>query len=195
MDACALMLGWVWGGYDLLGEDVLRKVNWNQAKDDLEREITQLLEPRIRRCMPAETFCYIQHAPTERETRKPAPAQPPEYDLGFVLFSNERIIWPMEAKVLSTDQDTASYVSDVLHQFLTCRYGPFSEEGAMLGYLLSGMPSKAFAKIAVKLGVKLAVLGAFSARNHRVSSHSRQVPAGKAYPKSFRCHHLLMVLR
>ena len=188
------MLEWVWDGYDLLVKEIMNKVNWALAQDDLEREITQLLEPRIRRCMPAETFCYIQHGPGERETRKPSPAQPPEYDLAFVLFSNERVMWPMEAKVMSTDRDTAPYVADVVNEFLTCRYAPFSGEGAMIGYLLSGTPSRAFVKIEAALGVKLTNWVPFSSRDHRISAHSRRVPDGKDYPKRFRCHHLLMPL-
>jgi hypothetical protein len=188
------MLGWIWAGYDLLVAEVLNKVNWQRAKDDLEREITQLLEPRIRRSMPPDVFCYVQHASKERETRKPPPAQPPEYDLAFVLYANERVMWPLEAKVLLTDQDTSSYVRDVLNEFLTCRYAPFSAEGAMLGYLLSGDPARTFARIAEHLHARLADCGSFVGRAHKVSAHARHVPVGKPYPKAFRCHHLLMPL-
>jgi hypothetical protein len=186
------MMGWVWAGYDLLVVEVLRAVNWRRPKDDLERELTQLLAPRVRRCMPPGAFCYIEHGPYERETRKPPPAQPPQYDLAFVLFANERVMWPMEAKVLSTDRDTSAYTHDVLNEFLTCRYAPFSEEAAMLGYLLSGDPARAFGKIETQLGVSLIDHSAFRRRNHKVSAHSRQVPQGKTYSATFRCHHLLM---
>ncbi len=194
-DAYALMLGWVWAGYDLLKAGILQKVDWTKAKDDMEREVTQLLAPRIRQCMPSETFCYLEHAPKERETRKPPPAQPPEYDLAFVLYANERIMWPMEAKVLSTDRDTSAYVKDILAEFLTCRYAPFSDGGAMLGYLLSGHPSSAYAKIAEELGVTLVDQPNFPGRNHRTSRHFRKVPNGKSYPRNFLCHHLLMPLK
>lgn len=194
-DAATLMMGWVWAGYDLLAEEVLCKTDWTSAGADLERELTQLLEPRIRHCMPSDAFCYVQHGPNERETRKPAPAQPPEYDLAFVLYANERIMWPLEAKVLPTDQQVDAYVKDVKNEFLTCRYAPFSEEGAMLGYMLSGCPLKAFAKIAQELGVMLVLHPDFARRHHRVSSHIRSVPSGKRYPKRFRCHHLMMPLQ
>ncbi len=171
------------------------KVDWRLAKDDLEREITQLLEPRIRRRMPSETFCYIQHAPRERETRKPAPAQPPEYDLAFVLYSNERIMWPLEAKILESDQKIHEYVKDVKNEFLTRRYAPFSDEGAMLGYMLSGDPLKAFSKIAHVLRVKLNKHPDFTNRNHRISSHRRKPTKRKPHPESFLCHHLMMPLK
>ena len=194
-DASTLMLEWVWTGYDLLVAEILSKVDWNVAKDDMEREITQLLEIRIRRSMPPITFCYIQHEPKERETRRPAPAQPPEYDLAFVLYSDERIMWPMEAKILKTDQQVSEYVEDVKNEFLTCRYAPFSDEGAMLGYMLSGHPDRVFLKISQALAVKLTGHRDFTDRDHRVSFHLRKVPKNKPYPTSFRIHHLMMPLK
>lgn len=194
-DASTIMLGWVWAGYDLLVAEILSKVDWNVAKDDMEREITQLLEIRIRRSMSPITFCYIQHEPKERETRRPAPAQPPEYDLAFVLYSNERIMWPMEAKILKTDQQVSVYIEDVKNEFLTCRYAPFSDEGAMLGYMLSGHPDRAFLKISEALSVKLTGHRDFPDRDHRVSSHLCKVPKNKPYPTSFRIHHLMMPLK
>ncbi len=194
-DASVLMLEWVWAGYDLLVAEVFSKANWNKAKDDIEREITQLLEPRIRRCMPEYTFCYVQHEPKERETRELAPEQPPEYDLAFVLLSNERIMWPMEAKVLETDRRIGEYASEVKGNFLTCRYAPFSSEGAMLGYLLSGAPDAALANIAAVLNARLVTSRHFQGRHHRTSSHCRQVPVGKSYPREFLCHHLIMPIQ
>jgi hypothetical protein len=188
-DASTLMLGWIWAGYDLLAAEVLSSVKWELAEDDLEREFTELLEIRIRQSMPPETFCYIQHESKERETRKPPPAQPSEYDLAFVLFANERIKWPVEAKILKTDQQVAQ------DEFLTCKYAPFSAEGAMLGYMLSGDPEKAFIKIGGSLRTKLDTHPDFPDRNHRISSHRRKVPKGKVYPNIFRCHHLMLLLQ
>ena len=194
-DASTLMLGWVWAGYDLLVDEIFSKADWHIAKDDLEREITQLLEIRIRRSMPPVTFCYIQHEPKERETRQPAPAQPPEYDLAFVFYSNERIMWPLEAKILKTDQQIDGYIKDIQNEFLTCRYGPFSDEGAMLGYMLSGHPDEALLKISRVLGVELRDHRDFHNRDHKVSSHMRLVPQRKPYPADFRCHHLMMPVK
>ncbi len=194
-DASTLMLGWIWAGYDLLVAEILSKADWHVAKDDLEREISQLLEIRIRRSMPQVTFCYIQHEPKERETRKPAPAQPPEYDLAFVLYANERIMWPMEAKILKTDKQVDGYIKDIQNEFLTCRYAPFSDEGAMLGYMLSGHPDRALLKISQALGVKLKGHRNFPNRDHRVSFHIRLVPKGKPYPTDFCCHHLMMPVK
>ena len=101
----------------------------------------------------------------------------------------------MEAKILKTDQQVSEYVEDVKNEFLTCRYAPFSDEGAMLGYMLSGHPDAAFLKFSRALAVKLTGHLDFPDRDHRVSSHLRKVPKNKPYPTSFRIHHLMMPLK
>ena len=136
----------------------------------------------------------IQHGPYERETMMPPPSQPPQYDLAFVLRADERIMWPMEAKVLETDKKGAvgKYIKDVNDEFLTCRYAPFSSEGAMIGYLLSGNPAEAFKNIAAKIPYDLATHPAFTHRPHMISEHKRRVKKDKPYPREFRCHHLIL---
>lgn len=136
---------------------------------DLERSITQLLAPRIDRAMSGDEPFYIQHGPFERETMQPPPAQPPQYDIAFVLRKEERIMWPMEAKVLETS-------------------GAVSE----LGYLLSGTTGDTFQNIARKTPCKLEAHPAFSSRPQRLSRHTRNIPSGKAYPSKFSCHHLIL---
>jgi hypothetical protein len=159
---------------------------------DLERSITQLLESRIRDAMTGDEPFYIQHGPYERETMKRPPAQPPTYDLAFVLRAEERIMWPLEAKVLETPYKTAEYVSDVHEQYVSCRYAPFTNSAAMLGYLLSGSALEALQDIEAKLKCTLGPVQAFINRPHRVSTHSRIVPADKPYPTNFYCHHLIL---
>ena len=141
LDQSAILVGFLWGAYDQLKRDC-------PAIDekDLERSITQLLEVRIRREMSGDEPFYIQHSPFERETMKRPPAQPPQYDLAFVLNVDERIMWPLEAKVLETPSAVSKYASEVRDQLLACRYAPFCGEGAMLGYLLSGTPADAFSQ-------------------------------------------------
>ena len=92
---------------------------------------------------------YIQHGPYENATRLPAPAQPPQYDLAFVLYQDRKIMWPLEAKLLRSDATVAAYVHDIQNEFLTGRYAPYANRSAMLGYLLRGSPAKVFAKIEV----------------------------------------------
>lgn len=192
--AIELLTDAVWAGYDALRTEVLDQIPELVRGDEGERSITQLLAPRISRALSGYEPFYCLHAVKEMETRKPAPAQAPEYDIAFVLRVNERICWPLEAKLLSTDQTIAPYINDIKHEFLTCRYAPFSSGGAMIGYLISGDADCFFDNVASALQVELLPRNPATARPHRISIHHRQVPAGKRYPPLFTCHHLIMQL-
>jgi hypothetical protein len=190
----------VWKGIDLFMKD-FPPIDFTKDVEQVERDITQLLEPRIRRNMSGDEPFYVQHESWEMETRKPAPAMPPSYDIAFVM-NNERLKFPIEAKVLPTDGEVSKYISDVKDAFLTCYYAPFSYEGAMLAYLLSGTTQKAFQNIEKSLNsknstkIKLNRHPKFPSRPHKFSEHDRQVPQGKErnYPTRFRCHHLIFEL-
>jgi hypothetical protein len=189
----ALLLGFVWQAYDALHTDMPAAID----PDDLERSLTQLLEPRIRKAMSGDEPFYVQHGPYERESKMPPPAQPPQYDLAFVLYKveervDERVMWPLEAKILHTARAVNQYVADVEEQFLACRYAAFSSEAAMLGYLLSGDPEVAFLRIASRLHCRLTPHASFPNRPHRISRHNRTPPRGKGYPRRFTCHHLML---
>ena len=193
-DAVTRLLGFVWTAYDLLRQEVLAQVDCAQADRDLERSVTQYLEPRIRRAMPDCSPFYVQHGPHEFETAKRPPAQPPQPDIAFVPRENERVMFPLEAKTLRTVDKVGAYVSEIRGNFLTCRYAPFSSEGAMLGYLVTGDPAQAFDNIAAKVPCQLTPHPAFLDRDHRTSDHMRSVPLGKSYPHKFRCHHMILCL-
>ena len=192
------MLMSVWRGFDQLSLDVLT-VDPNEAEDDIERSITELLEPRIQRCIPDHAPYYLQHASAERESRSNAPAQPPTYDLAFVFWEDETFKWPVEAKVLKADTETAvtRYVDCLREKFLTFKYAPFSSEAAMLGYLFSGQPQRAFDSIAQKIPSLLTPHPEFPERPHMTSDHVRTVPENQAdsYPAELRCHHLMMAIK
>jgi len=194
-DASQLLLEFIWAGCDLLRGDVLSLIDTAQAEEDIERNLTQLLVPRVRARMSGFEPFDFEHGPYEDESRRPPPAQPPQYDMAFVLKQNPRVMWPVEAKVLWTDRSVAAYVADVKNEFLTCRYAPFSSEGGMLGYLFSGDPNEALANIGRTLGCSLADHPHFSRRKHKTSDHVRSVPKGKSYPRSFRCHHLVLEMQ
>ena len=180
-------LGLIWLAY---GD--MRESPPNVNTKDLERSITQLLEPRVRDNMTGDEPFYIQHGPFERETMMPPPAQPPEYDLAFVFRADERIMWPMEAKVLESSMKVAAYIRDIQNEFLTCRYGPFSSSGAMLGYLLTGKPDEVFAAIAQNLDCTLEPVSEFPAKPNRFLQHKRNVPTGKPYSLEFDCYHMIL---
>jgi hypothetical protein len=188
----AVLLKLVWKGYDIFYREVLAGIDCSKDDEDLERDITMLLEPRIRQAMTGDEPFYVQHSSYERETRKKSPAQPPEYDIAFVCHNNPRIMWPLEAKILRTDSALSEYVKEVKNNFLTCRYAPFSAEAGMIGYLLSGMPQKVFDKIAHSLECTLYDHPEFKERSHKFSEHQRKVPPKKFYPRSFCCHHIIL---
>ena len=186
------LLAFVWQAYDDFCNDVLSHIEHELDNEQLERSITQLLEPKINRVMTGDEPFYVQHEVYEYETRKSSSAQPPQYDIAFVLNQNPRVMWALEAKVLPTDDSVSPYLNDLKNEFLTCRYAPFSSEGAMLGYLITGEPGTVFCNIEKKVPCKLHHHSAFPNRNHRYSEHSRQVPPNKPYPAHFRCHHLIL---
>lgn len=186
------MLGFVWRAYDRIVGDILSRISLDDADKDLERAITMTLEPRIRDEMSGDEVFYVQHERYEHETMLNRRA--PQYDICFVLRSNERIMYPLEAKVLRTDGSVSKYVKEIRDNFLTCRYAPFTGEGGMLGYLVVGDPERAFSNIAKKVPCKLTEHSNFPERDHRTSEHSRSVPRGKDYPRHFRCHHMILPL-
>ena len=178
----------IWAGFERL-----KRTTASFDARDLERSITQLLEAAIDDVVPGEAPYYVQHGSFERETMLPPPAQPPAYDLAFVLRGDPRIMWPAEAKVLTSTKALAEYVADVREQYLTCRYAPFSTSGAMLGYLLDGVAAEVLANIAQRLEVAFTETTPVDlVRPHRSSVHDRAVPFGKGYPTPFRCHHIIL---
>ena len=180
-------LDFVWRAYDDTKTSPLQV-----DPRDLERSITQSLEPRIRKVMTGDEPFFIQHGPYERETMQPPPAQPPQYGLAFVFRAKETVMWPIEAKVLETSGRVAHYVHDIEHEFLTCRYALFSDSGAMLGYLLCGDHNDAFNAIERRLGRTLHVVPEHIGRASRCSRHDRTVPNQKPYPSTFDCYHLIL---
>jgi hypothetical protein len=104
------------------------------------------------------------------------------------------LIWPIEAKVLKTDQNLAGYLRDLNDKYLKCKASPFSHEGALIGYLVSGIPDTVLDGIATHIGQLLISPREFAGRNHRTFTHNREVTREKFYPKNFLCHHLIMQL-
>lgn len=182
----------VWRGYDLLKDDVLSRIDCSKANKQIEKNINSLLQLRIRRAMTGFEPFDVQHEVPEFETSYSNQAQPPSYDIAFILLADETIILPLEAKVLRTDKYISKYINEINSNFLTCRYAPFSSEAGMLAYLLKGDPKEAFDNIAKSVPCQLADHVDFPNRDHKTSEHQRIVPAGESYPSNFRCHHLIL---
>jgi len=193
------LLALVWQAYDELAGNEFAHVDWTQPLRDVERSITELLERKIRDIMDGFLPCIVQHGPFERELPSAHPgAQPREYDIAFIWRQNQRVMWPLEAKVLqdasSTTGNLGDYIDTINTRYLTCHYAPFSSGGAMLGYLRSGEAVTVLCHISTQLGQALTQHPGFPARPHQYSDHNRTVPPGKLYVGGFRCHHLILPL-
>lgn len=190
-DASRRILDLIWRAYDLLLTDVIARIDWSLIGEDLERQITQFLEFRIRRVMTGKEPFYVQHGPYEEQSRLAPPAQPPQYDIAFVWTQNERVMWPMEAKVLHSAQAVGEYLDAIRKNFLTGRYAPFSSEAAMLGYLIDGDPTIVVSTVATRLPCQMVHSNDFPTRCHSVSKHMRS----QGGTQEFFCHHLVMPMK
>jgi hypothetical protein len=187
------MLSYVWQGYDRLRQGDCFQVTQDDAH--LEDEITAALHARIQDVIhqidPFSPFKVV-HQPHEGERQKNK-GRSPQSDLGFRLVDgNLRSHFSIEAKVLRTDGAVSEYVQEVNDNFLTGRYSTFSTEAAMLGYLLSGTTTRAFAAIAKALHCVLSQCVAIPNREHRCSSHRRNLGSTPRKTAEFLCHHLVM---
>jgi len=183
----------LWEAYDALRSE-LEDIEIDDDTERIEDDITEHWQPLISEALRARPHlpCYAQHKSAEFETRLRAPARPPEYDIAFVLYEDRNVKVPVEAKVLKTAGRVSEYVKEITENYLTCRYAPFLEHGAMAGYLLSGEPDTAFENIFSSLGHDLESHPDFPDRPQRRSIHVRIVPEGKDYPADFTCHHLML---
>src|SRR6266481_1653557 len=174
-DGVKVMLGYVWAGFDGFKTEILDK-NPPPTRDnaDLERDLTEMLYPYINRALLASLPYYLQHERKEREQAVPG-RQPPEPDLSFILYSNIRITFPMDAKVLERDTVAAmaDYADTVQNRFLTGVYAPFSKEGAMIAFLLGGSVRTVFQSLATAISCTISRSAYIPSRNHRTSSHDR----------------------
>ena len=189
------MLDAVWQGYSSFKDEFLNCIDISKADEELERTITQTLQRHIRNGLSGDESYDVQHGTYEPETRSPPPAQPPEYDIAFILKSNARIMWPLEAKIMRSPANVAPYVNDINNEFLTGRYAPFSHSAAMLGYLLSGNAEEAPPHIEKRLEATLKPHPVFHPHHsHHISNHQRNLSDKSWASGAFTCHHMIMPL-
>lgn len=185
------VLDWVWRAFDSLRTNCLKRIDFHQPMEQVERDLVHLHFVEIQILFAAESddgFAAIvpSHERPELETRSSAPAKPTANDLAFVCVGNRRWAWPIEAKVISTTGALAAYLDDVNDKFVKGIAAPLVGEGAMIGYLLFNDTVSVFANLAFKLNLNLESIAEFSARPHRVSRHTR------TSAPDLRLHHLLM---
>ena len=194
------MLRMVWDAYDD-ASGALAAVDWDEDLDDVERSVTEVLHRALQRRWREEDGFPpfgVQHGPFERESRSPSPAQPPVYDIAFILYADDRVMWPLEAKVLVNDRDTnynlGDYVATINERYLTGYYAPFSNGGAMLAYLREGDPGRVTTHIGRRLSTSLSPSLDFPERSHSLSEHDRVLEYGSPSVRAFTCHHLVLQL-
>lgn len=196
-DTVPKILELLWKAYDRLFATKLTLIDISQADLQLERSVNALLSDEIQAIMLEEggfSSYVVSHERWEMETLLPGSNRPPQYDIAFVWRGHEILKWPCEAKVLRTERDVSAYVADIRTAFIPCVYGPFSESGSMLGFLVLGNAHVALAAIQASLSLPLSTVEPFNNRPHKICSLSRIPPEGKNYPRSFRLHHLIMHL-
>lgn len=190
------ILDWVWRAFDALRAGPMARVDMAGPMDQLERDLTDLHFSEIQRLWKEETqgdaTFHPGHEIPEYESRQPAPAQPPSYDLGFVLYENPRMIWPIEAKIVPRASELSGYLADVRRKFIAGIAAPFVGQAGMIGYLLAGTAHEVFIALERELSQSLKHHPAFATREHRTSSHARGAsPFGRGLPDLL-LHHLVM---
>jgi hypothetical protein len=183
------VLDWTWRAFDIIRAGTLGKIDLTQPLEQLERDLARHHFREINILWAQETSgeCAFtpHHEYPELETRSPAPAKPPAYDIAFVSNANPRSAWPIEAKVVQTSGALADYLGDV-KKFTDGIAAPLSGIGAQIAYLLAGTSDAFFNNLRTRLSLSLQTSSEFSARAHRVSSHRR-----KNHP-DLQLHHMAM---
>ena len=198
-DVVKQILSLVWDGFDRLKAlPNYQQLDFTKDYAQLERSLTDLHMDEItslwgQNASRFESF-IPKHEPWEFEGLKNRSARPPSCDLGFVWLSNRRIRWSVEAKVLQSPKAIAEYITDI-NKFLDRRSAPFSTQGAIAGYLVSGEPDDFFTALATKLKCAVNPSRDFPARPHRCTDHNRnKTNLADGMPSNFICHHLLCSL-
>jgi hypothetical protein len=186
-DGITRLLNYVWEGYDELCRQKPTTLN---PRDEVSVNVH--LAVQIERKKPKSCPFAFVHTPPELATRLASSRPAPAPDFGFLPLDNLAVMLPLEAKVLKTERDLSEYLKALRTRFLQCRYAPYSTEGVMLGYLLTGETEAAFKNLKRKLRVKLSLHHVFFMRPHLISEHQRRHRRCKTSPTEFRCHHLMM---
>jgi hypothetical protein len=191
-DQSRLLLDLVWQGYDQLLSQDLNQIPFSADDEAKEESLNYLLSLQIDRCKCGDEPFSVVHEVPEQTKRKRGRGKSPCPDIGFALYDYPRTVWPLEAKVLSRDEDVGPYLNEIRTNFLTGRYATFSSEGAMVGYLLGGTPDRTFNAISEQLNQLLVSHPFFAARPHSISRHQCERSMQTSASQEFACHHLIL---
>lgn len=191
-DQSAILLRLVWAAYDRLKRDHLDREPILQEDERKEESLNLLLALAIDGCKDKFAPFSVVHEVPEQTAGKGGRAQSPHPDIGFCFYENPRAVWPLEGKILESEHDVLAYCAEVMSNFLTGRYATFSNEGAMVGYLLSGDSRDVFMHIRKGINCRLLRHRVVRDRPHRVSRHAREKLPDPGSPAFFLCHHMIL---
>ena len=193
------MLTLVWEGFDRMKAlPRFSELDFRGDYAQIERSLTDLHMDEItilwrEKCNRFESF-IPKHEPWEFQSLATRSARPPSCDLGFVLVSNRRMRWSIEAKIVSSPKAIHEYLGD-LRKYLDGLTSPFSMEAALGAYLVAGNATDMLRAIELALKIDVRQHAKFPGRPHGLTSHQRsaaKLPAGM--PGEFLCHHLVFSL-
>ncbi len=145
------MLTLVWEGFDRMKSlRNFRTLNFAGDYAQLERSLTDLHMDEITLAYSQENTCFEsfipKHEPWEFQNLKDRSARPPSSDLGFVMISNRRIRWSVEAKVVESPNKIAEYLK-YLQKYIEGTISPFATQSALGAYLITGDATQVFDSI------------------------------------------------
>lgn len=193
VDQSYLLMDLVWRAIDVLVDQDIIKVPVEVTDEAKEESLNNMMHARIDQLKSGDEPFAVVHQPPEQSSRKTPNAQSPTPDLSFTWYENLNCVWPIEGKVLDNENDLDAYGKEITENYETERYGAFSSEGAMLGYLLTGDPAQVLKNIAKRISKRLVVHPQFLDRDHRISKHKRRRSTGTV-STSFNCHHLVFLV-
>ena len=192
------MLTLAWEAFDALKSGKFRGIDFNLRREQIERSLTDLhaqeINDRWARSYRKFSAFIPHHEAPEYHGRVSASSKPVAYDIAFVMRSNRRLRWPIEAKVANHPGDLIAYHGD-LQKYLSGKGSPYSAEAALAVYLRSGTAEALFAHLRKLVRQTLKPHRDFPRRAHRTTAHTR-LPAKlpKGTPPQFTCHHLVFEL-
>jgi hypothetical protein len=192
------MLALTWDAFDALKSERFQGVDFSLPREQLERSLTDLHAQEIndrwaRGYLQFPAFIPHHEAP-EYHGRFSASSKPVAYDIAFVMRSNRRLRWSIEAKVVNHPGDLVAYLGD-LQKYLSGKGAPYGTEAALAAYLKTGDAATLFTHLRKHLKTALKSRRGFAGRAHRTTRHNRpRAKLPQNTPTHFVCHHLVFAL-
>jgi hypothetical protein len=116
-DQSALLLRLVWDAYDRLKRDHFEREPIRGEDDRKEESHNLLMTLSIDSCKDKFAPFSVIHEVPEQAAGKGGRAQSPHPDMGFCFYENPRAVWPLEGKVMESEDDVIAYSTEVTSNF------------------------------------------------------------------------------